>query len=117
MPLYEYCCPHHGVFEVLHRTMPTRVPREAACPVDAQRAAPEGSQMAKCYAVSALVPSLGFYGEAQAGTLGRLSRAQRRYHSNAPEREARERKERATRRKTPITRAELRERAARGGRG
>jgi hypothetical protein len=110
MPVYEYSCPFHGVWEKLTRSIPDPLPRALPCPLTCERV--EGQEHV-CEADSMLVPSLGCYGDAQAKTMLRLSREQRRYHGTAPEREAQERKARATRRRTPITKAELQDRSER----
>lgn len=106
MPVYEYCCPFHGVWEKLTRSIPDSVPRELPCPEMCTR---EKGQEHVCKADSMIVPSLGFYGEAKMGTVGRLSRKQRRYHEQAPEREAKERRERVGRSKKPLTRDQVQE--------
>lgn len=112
MPVYEYRCPNHGVFEVFHQTIPVTVSQEEACPARCYRAAPEGRRLALCYMISKLVPSLGVYGDAALGPMMRLSRERRRYHDRAPERE-KALHERKASRKNVITSAEVEERMER----
>lgn len=82
MPIYEYECLHHGVFEILFRRMPEEVPQKAPCPTVARK-----SPLYLCNSWSRLVPSLGVYGDAASGPMMRLSRERRRYHERAPERD------------------------------
>jgi len=58
MPRQTYRCPYHGDFDV---SVPftEKVPLHQACPARARRAAPEGSRMARCFAVSTWQPPTG----------------------------------------------------------
>lgn len=58
MPTQTYRCPHHGDFDV---SVPfgAQVPKLDACPAPAQRAAPEGRRMARCYTPSPWQPPTG----------------------------------------------------------
>lgn len=80
MPVYEYQCRVVAAhqFERFFQSIPKDMQNVRRYPCDDF----------DCRGVMDLKPSLGFYGDVERGTIGRLSREKRRYHQAAPEREA-----------------------------
>ncbi len=111
MPIYEYTCPRHGRFEIMHRRMPNKVPQTERCLKSYRRISPEGGyERVRCPIASRLVPSLGVYGDVLVRTHLRLTKKQRQYHQRAPEREKASHDAQPSHRKTPITSAEVQDR-------